>query len=404
MNAFLNSSRIFDTQLDTKKIFVSMKYKFQPHNYIAKDGLSLLYLHVWEKYTPIKIPLDIYIDRKHWCFDSQRMIKKAKNFSDTNLAIDQIEAKITEIKIRYRLSETLLTPEKFIEEFKSGISRMNFLDYLKYSIEKDQNLARVEYNTTKKEKSVLKMLTMFKPKILFIELDIDLIDKFKKWRKSKGISDTTIATNLKTIKKYIGRAEEDGIKMKINKSQIKIGSTLGNREALTASELKILMSYYTSGFIKTSHKIPLCRFLFSCFTGMRIGDNQSINDDKILDGRVYFKAQKNKRKNNMILNKTATSILKICPEVFEIQVTDQHINRTLKEIMTLVGIKKRVTFHVSRHTFATNMLNAGVDIRVVQKLLDHKSIETTMIYSHLNQEQLDKGVLSLDNLMLGIRF
>lgn len=399
MNVFLNSGRIFDTQLDTKKIFVSMKYKFQPHNYIAKDGLSLLYLYVWEKGTPVKIPLDIYVDRKHWSFDTQRMTKKAKNFQDINLSIDQLEAKITDIKIRYRLSETVLSIDKFLEEFKTGISRFDFIGYLNQAIEKDFELGRVHKNTTKKEKSVYKLLSEFKPKIPFTELDIDLIDRFKKWRTQKGISSTTINSNMRIIKKYIGRAEDDGIKMKIKKTQIKVGSTSGSREALSNSELKKMMQYYNAGFIKDGHKIPLCRFLFSCYSGMRIGDNQNLTNEKIQDGRIYFRAQKNKRENKIKINKTAEQILKRCPEVFETQITDQHINKILKEIAVFLGIKKKITFHVSRHTFATNMLNSGVDIRIVQKLLDHKSIETTMIYSHINQEQLDKGIMSLDNLM-----
>lgn len=63
--------------------------------------------------------------------------------------------------------------------------------------------------------------------------------------------------------------------------------------------------------------------------------------------------------------------------------TNQYVNRELKELATLAKIDKRLTYHSSRHTFATTLLNKGVRIEAVRALLGHKKLEQTQEYANL---------------------
>jgi integron integrase len=68
------------------------------------------------------------------------------------------------------------------------------------------------------------------------------------------------------------------------------------------------------------------------------------------------------------------------------------LSRNIKKAVREAGLTKRVTAHTFRHSYATHLLQNGIDIRTIQELLGHKNLETTMIYTHVVKE-LSKGSL-----------
>lgn len=70
------------------------------------------------------------------------------------------------------------------------------------------------------------------------------------------------------------------------------------------------------------------------------------------------------------------------------RLTPRSIERIVKHYATVAGISKRVTPHVLRHSFATDLLSNGADIRSVQMMLGHANIATTQVYTHVTDKQL----------------
>lgn len=92
--------------------------------------------------------------------------------------------------------------------------------------------------------------------------------------------------------------------------------------------------------------------------------------------RPTLLGKSNKRTSHVFLNYKGTPL------------TTRSIQRSIKNLALKCGIEKEVTPHMLRHTFATELLNGGADLRAVQELLGHSDLSTTQIYTHVSKEKL----------------
>ena len=154
-------------------------------------------------------------------------------------------------------------------------------------------------------------------------------------------------------------------------------------------------------------------FLFSCFTGLAYIDTQKLTQDNInigLDGNkwIYTKRQKTKTTSNIPLLSKAEEIIdrykdhpaclnsgRLLPVL-----SNQKMNAYLKEIADLCDIKKELTYHIARHTFATTItLSNGVPIESVSKMLGHKNIKTTQHYAKILDKKVSEDMSALRNVL-----
>lgn len=395
---------IFDTRVDTQKLYVSMRTKFILRT-DSKKTKHPLYLHITGNSKRERLNLDLHISEKMWDEQKQRMIFKKKEedenvikeAQDTNLILDNILAKITNIKTVYRLSEKVITPILLKRELMDGLPRVNFCSYYQHKLEEEKKL--LKKGTYKKHEAVLKKLKRWREEIIFTEIDEKWFKQYRLYLKSLGNVQTTINSNIASIKKFMLLAEKDGIKIRVDLDTVKRGSTSGTKTALKPNELKKIFNFFNSEFINDTHRTIIGYFLFCCMTGLRYGDVMRIKPDDLDDDYLQFISEKSGKNQTIALNKTAKRIIDNCPGLFRIRYTNEYINRELKKVMLAIGIKKKVTFHVSRHTFATSYLRAGGRVEKLQILLGHSDIDTTMIYVHIVAEEANKDIHLMDDLL-----
>lgn len=378
-----------------------MKTKFVPRIYKKKN--APLYLHITGHSKRERLLLDLEIDHKYWSIEKQRIdITKIENeqlkklYQDLNLIIDNIDSKITNIKTVYRLSEIVLTPKKLKQELIDDLPRVNFCSFFQHSINEEKNI--LEPGTYRKLQSVLNKLRRYDDQVIFTDLTELWFQKYKVHLSKLGNKKTTINSNIKSIKKIIRKAIRLGIKIPCALEDIKAGSTLGTKVSLDPFELKKLKAYYDSDFICDSHKLILAYFLFSCVTGLRFSDVMKIERESVNGDFIQFKAEKVDKMQSITLNKRAKEIINSCDNLFIKHFTNEYVNRELKNITKNLSLKKKLTYHVSRHTFATSFLRAGGKVEKLQLLLGHSSIKQTMVYSHIVSAEANKEMFLLDNL------
>ncbi|UJF29921.1 site-specific integrase [Kaistella sp. 97-N-M2] len=148
-----------------------------------------------------------------------------------------------------------------------------------------------------------------------------------------------------------------------------------------------MIKYYYNEFINPSHVLPLGYFLFSCYTGLRISDIQSRTRAEILKEKFQFSSMKTDNFQYMRLNDDARKMVEFCPNLFDEKLVEQKINFHLKAIAKICKIKKNISMHVGRHTFATTFIRNKGDIYRLQKLLGHANIRHTVKYVHIVSEE-----------------
>jgi integrase/recombinase XerD len=374
----------------TAKVFIKT-------DYVRADGTCALFLQIFLAGKRKRFPLNISVKPEN--FDKKKQRVKAGDYfyNDYNLIIEKELSSINSIEVNYRLGNQVLTMEKLIHEYNNPTSRLDFCKF--WELEMENQKQKLKPGTYRQQITMLNKLKEFKKTVFFYEIDQQFIDKLTAYfKKSLNNQENTVSSFLKSFKKYLHLANSRGIITPILYSDIKYRQFKSDRVFLTKEELVKLNDYFGSNFINATHKAILARFLFSCFTGLRISDIQKITADNIVGDMLFFTAEKTDKIQKIMLNKTAKSFID-SEVVFFGKFTGEYINRELKFISKICGITKKVSFHVARHTFATNYLLSGGNVVNLQKLLGHSKITETMIYVHIVESITNAEIMSMDDIL-----
>ena len=223
-------------------------------------------------------------------------------------------------------------------------------------------------------------------------------------RTQQDCTHNTVWVYMMPLRRMITIAQNNGWLSRDPFVEDSISPEDSDRSYLTKEEIKKLMN---APITRKKHELVRDLFVFCCFTGLSFRDLKNLTTDNLqtsFDGHewIIIKRQKTKVQSNIRLLDVACKIIGkykgIAKDnrVFPVP-SYQNLRDNITLIVQAYGIKKHVTWHMSRHTYATEIcLTNGMPIETLNKTLGHTNISSTQIYAKITNEKVshDREALS----------
>lgn len=371
-----------------EKIIYSLVYNRK--KCLNKNGMALVQvaanLNRKKKYFSTRV----YLKPEQW--DAKRlMVKKHPNAEALNQAIYGFMATIEKQELELWKRGKPVSLEMLKAALMANDDKELFIPFFRQEIANSS----IKESTKRNHLSTLRLLQEFDKDVSFADLTFDFVSSFEHFLQTKGYHTNTIAKHMKQLKRHINVAinkdRMDLQKYAFRKYKIK---TVPNKHThLTPEELDKLESLHLEGQALKYRK-TLDAFLFCCYAGLRYSDFTNLAPDNIVkmnqDVWLIYRSVKTGTEVRLplylLFGGKAVGILdKYQADLkgFFCLKDNSNINKQLIVIARLAGIAKRISFHTARHTNATLLIYNGVNITTVQKLLGHKSVKTTQVYTNI---------------------
>ncbi|WP_421804727.1 site-specific integrase [Flagellimonas sp.] len=236
----------------------------------------------------------------------------------------------------------------------------------------------------------------------------NFLRKHKPNHYQKQIGNNAVMKHIQRLRKMVSLAYRLEWIDKDPFRQFKQRLTPTNREYLGAEELQAIEELeLQSKRLKTVRDL----FVFSCYTGVCYTDLMLLTEDNVVMGldKKYWIITKRQKTHNPVkipLLKKALDLIgqykedsrSVINNTLFPRISNQKMNAYLKEIASEAKIKKNLTFHMARHTFATTVtLTNGVPIETISKMLGHRKLTTTQIYAKVLERKVGEDMEILRN-------
>lgn len=355
---------------------------------------ALLQVEAYLEGKKIYFSTHIYLSPQQWDKRKQ-LIKEHPHASELNMMLKEfilnLEVKELELwKNGYEISLELL------KEKCTTLSSSSFISYIQEFV----NASNIKETTRKNRLTTCSLIAMFRPHATFKDVNSRFVFEFERFLYNKNLQMNTVAKHMKHLRLFVNSSIDNGYlnaedyafkRYRIKTKEFK-HAFLTNEEVNKLEQINLINRQ-----ISLQHTLEA--FLFCCYTGLRYSDFTSLTEENVveIDNKTWivFRSVKTdvevKLPLNLLFEGKPLILLKKhmrhLKKFFTLK-SNSAVNKELIRIGKLAKIEKHFSFHSARHTNATLLMEKGANITTVQKLLGHRSISTTQIYSQILESTL----------------
>ena len=383
-------------------------------NYVNKEGKTSVMLRIYLNNERLSLgSTGISVKSAQWDKEKERIKGRTTEALNTNLQLDNIASGLQSIFRRIEMSD-VVSLERIKSEFLGKKEEINTLmqlfekhngDVAKQVGVSVGKATLQKYNVCKRHFSEFLEKQYKRSDLKLTELTYVVIREFDLYLRTEvGQNPNTATKTMKTFKTITLLGQKMGVLLHDPFMNHRFHIEPVNRGFLTDEEI-LLIANKDLGI----SRLELVRdiFIFSCFTGLAYIDVSNLTPDHIvtLGDKQWIMTQRQKTSvetNVLLLDIPKAIIAKYGGKTYRNgklfpMLTNQKTNSYLKEIADICGIKKNLTFHLARHTFATMSLSKGVPMESVSKMLGHTNIRTTQIYARITNKKIEHDMEELAN-------
>ena len=389
-------------------------------NKVDEKGEMPLYIRIIKNRTTKFISIGIKVHPDLWDTTKNRVKKSYPNSAKVNAFIAQKLADAEGISVEMETKKANVSSKKIKEAIlgKPSVSLIAYMEEYKADLKKTGKMGTHD----KVNAVLLKLKTYLKnTDLLFEDFDLAFLKKYERYlRDDLKNAPNTIHTNLKIFRKVFNDAvREEIVQLQANPfTRFKLSWEKTKKEYLTEEELAAIEALeLKEGTVMYHHRNM---YILAAYAGgIRISDLLQLRWENYDGSHIRVFTQKTKESIQIKLPTAALEILEkyaiLQPERksgdFIFPLLRNHIdysdpetlfkaissntayaNKNLKMIAKKANIEKRISFHTSRHTWATRALRKGMRIEYVSKLMGHSTIKTTQVYTKIINAELDSAM------------
>lgn len=323
-------------------------------------------------------------------------IVNASNADGLNYALFSMIREVEDVELDYIRKGVEVTLPLLKEAVKAHLSPSAKLTDFGQEV-----VGQSERNELTKQnyRTLFNNLEKYKAGVRITDIDYQFVVSYDKWLRSSGIAHNTRISRLRLLRAVLNEAKNRDIISTNPFERFKIQQMVSKKGYITMEQLRQLEAMRLKGF----DDIVRDAFLVGCYTGLRFSDIVALRQSHIKDGWLVLTMQKTKFTveipvGSLFDGKMMGLVAKYGGDIGRLTKklgNNAVVNKTLRGLLDSVGADAKITFHSSRHTFATLLGQQGVDLTIISKLLGHKKLQTTEIYREVDRSSIELAVANL---------